>query len=130
MSPSSSCPIDLCHSHFPFALSCAITNLVSTPSPMQTTQHPLVPLPILTNHTPFTSSPYWLLTLCVNVGPELYIFPNLFYHAHVGPFLPSTLPTPPVAHDQTPNLCSSQNVCNFHLKFITPLINANLLVKG
>jgi len=69
---------------------------------MQTMHHPLVSLPILTNHTPPTSSSYWLPVLHVNVGLEPYTFPNPFDHANLGPFPPSTLPTPSLAHDQTP----------------------------
>jgi hypothetical protein len=69
---------------------------------MQTTHFPVVPLPILTNHTPPISSPYRPLAFCVNVKPQPYIFPNPFDHAHLGPFPPSTLPTPLIAHDQTP----------------------------
>jgi hypothetical protein len=99
MSPSSSCPIKLRHSHRPFVLSCAIPNLVSTASPMQTMHFPLVPFPILTNHTTPISSPYWPLALHVNVGPRPYTFPNPLDHAHVGPFPISILPAPPIAHD-------------------------------
>jgi hypothetical protein len=99
MSPSSSCPIGPHPSHHPFVLSCATINLVSTPSPMQTTHFPLSPPPILTNHTPPTSSPYRPPAFCVNVKPQPYIFPNCLNHAHVKPFPPSTLPTPLVAHD-------------------------------
>jgi hypothetical protein len=68
---------------------------------MQTTHFPLIPLPILTNHTPSTSSPYQPPALQVNVMPQPYIFPNPIDHAHVGPFPLSTLPNPLVAHDQT-----------------------------
>jgi hypothetical protein len=69
---------------------------------MQTMHRPLVPLPILTNHTPPISSPYWLPTLHVNVGSKPYTFPHRFDHAHVHFFPPSILPTPLIAHDQTP----------------------------
>jgi hypothetical protein len=101
MSLSSSCPIKLHPSHRLFILSCATTDLVSTPSPMQTMHLPLVPPPILTNHTSPTSSPYQPLILQVNVGPQSYTFSNPFDQAHVKPFSPSTLPTAQVAHDQT-----------------------------
>jgi hypothetical protein len=104
MSLSSSCPIKLCLSHHPFVLSCATTDLVSTPSPMQTKHFPLVPTPILTNHIPPTSSFYQPPTLCVNVKPQPYTFPNPLDHTHVGPFFNATLPTLPFAHDQTPQL--------------------------
>jgi hypothetical protein len=85
---------------------------------------PLVPPPILTNQTPPVSSFYQPLTLCVNVRPQPYTFPNPLNYAHVGPFPPSTLPI--VAHDQTPNLSSFfQHVCNFHLKILAPLVGTN-----
>jgi hypothetical protein len=93
MSLSSSCPIKHRHSHCPFVLSCATIDLVSTPSPMQTTHFSLVPLPILTNHTTPISSLYWPLAFHVNVGPQPYTFPNPLDHAHVGPFPISILPT-------------------------------------
>jgi hypothetical protein len=99
MSPNSSCPIEPHHSHHPFALSCATTNLISTQFLMQTMHFPLVPPPILTNHTPPIISFYWPPALHMNVGPKTYIFLNPLDHAHVGPFLASTLPTPPITHD-------------------------------
>jgi hypothetical protein len=102
MSPSSSCPIKPYHSHCPFDLSYATINLISTPSPMQTTHIPLVPPPILTNHTPPISFPSQFPTFHVNMGPQPYTFPIPFDHAHVGPFHPFTLLAPLVAHDQTP----------------------------
>jgi hypothetical protein len=102
MSHSSSCPIKLPPSYHPFVISCATKYLVSTPSPMQTAHFPLIPLPILINYTPSTSSSYQPPTLRVNGRPQLYTFPNPFDHAHVSPFPPSTLPTLPIAHDQTP----------------------------
>ncbi len=126
MSPSSSCPIELRPSHHPFILSCATTNLVSTPSPMQTMHLPLVPPCILTNHI---SSPIPLINSSHSAQP--YTFPNPFDHAHVGPFPPFTLPTFPIAHDQTPNLAlSHQHVCNLHLIFFAPPIGVNLLIEG
>jgi hypothetical protein len=131
MSPSSSCPIEPHPSHHPFILSCTTTNLVFTPSPMQTMHLLLVPPCILTNHTPPISSPYQPLVLQLNAKPQPYIFPNSLYHAHVKPFPPSTLPTPLVTHDQTPNLpLSHQHVCNLHLKFLSPPVGATLLSKG
>jgi hypothetical protein len=67
------------------------------------------------SHAPPTSFLYRLPTLRVptlrvNVGFEPYTFPNPFDHAHVGPFPPSILPTPLVAHDQTsqPTLFSTR----------------------
>ncbi len=58
MSPNSSCFIEFCRFHHPFASSCTTTNLSSTSSPTQITNHPLITLLILTNHTTPTSSPY------------------------------------------------------------------------
>jgi hypothetical protein len=102
MSPSSSCPIKPHCSHRPFALSCATTNQISIPFPRQSTHPPIVPLPILTNHTPRIDSFYWPPTLHVNAGTQPYNFPNPLDHAHVRPFPLFTLPTPLVAYDQTP----------------------------
>jgi hypothetical protein len=94
----------------------------------QTTNHPLIPPPILTNHTPLSSSHYQPPTLHVNVGPQPYIFPNLCDHAQ-GPFPPSTLSAFTVTHDQTPNLPSSlQHTYNLHLKFLAPHMGVKLLV--
>jgi len=101
MSLNLSCFIEPCSYHHPIVLSYATIDLVSTPSPMQTTHHPLIPLPIQTNHTPFISFFYRPLILCGNVGPQPYILKNPFDHAHVGPFPPSTILAPLVAHDQT-----------------------------
>jgi hypothetical protein len=66
---------------------------------MQTMHFPLIPPPILTNHTPSTSSYFQPPALRMNVGPQLYTFPNPLNHAHVRPFPLSTLPTLPIAHD-------------------------------
>jgi len=111
MSPSSSCPIKPRPFHHSFVLSCATTNLISTQLPMQTTHLPLVTPPILTNHTPPTSSPYRPPTLCVKVTPQPYTFPNPFDHAHVGPFPPSTLPAFLIAHDQIPQPTLVSSTC-------------------
>jgi hypothetical protein len=99
MSPNSSCPIELRCSHRPFVLSCATTHLVSTPSPMQIMHLPLVPPPILSNHTPLTSFFYQPPALCVNVKTQPYTFPNPLDHAHVRPFPLSILLAPLVTHD-------------------------------
>jgi len=108
MSFSSSCPIKPHPSHCPFVLSCATTNLVSTSSPMQTMHFPLIPPPILTNHTPPISSLYQPPTLCVNVKPQPYTFPNPLDHAHVRPFPLSTLLAPLYTwSDPQPTLISS-----------------------
>jgi hypothetical protein len=69
---------------------------------MQTMHLPLIPPPILTNHTPPTSSFNLPLAFWVNVGPQPYIFPNPLHHGHVRPFPLSILQTPPVAQDRTP----------------------------
>jgi hypothetical protein len=61
--------------------------------PIQTMNHPLVPPPILTNHTPLINSPYQHLTLYVNEGLQPYFFPYPPNHAHVQPFSPSILVT-------------------------------------
>jgi hypothetical protein len=78
---------------------------------MQTTHFPLVTPSILTNHTPPISSPYRPPTLCVNVRPQPYTFPNPFDHAHVGPFPPSTLLTFLIAHDQIPQPTLVSSTC-------------------
>jgi hypothetical protein len=57
-----------------------------TPSPMQTMHHPLVPPPILTNHTPPITSFYWPLDFHWKLGPQPYTFLNSLGHAHVGAF--------------------------------------------
>ncbi len=54
--PNSSHLIEPHNSHRPFASSCITTNLFSTSSQIQTTNHPLITLLILTNHTPPTSA--------------------------------------------------------------------------
>jgi hypothetical protein len=69
---------------------------------MQTMNHPLVPPPILTSHTPLIGSPYFPLAFHVNVGPQPYIFPNPLDHAQVGHFPLSTLLALIVAQDQSP----------------------------
>jgi hypothetical protein len=66
---------------------------------MQTTNHPLIPLPILTNHTPPTSSPYQSLALHVNVGPDPTLSQTPLDHTQEKPFPPSILSTLIVAHD-------------------------------
>jgi hypothetical protein len=108
---NSSCPIKPCPSPHSFVLSCAIANLVYTPSPMQTMHLPLVAPPILRIHTPPISSPYKPLALCVNVRLQPHTFPNPLDHTHVGPFPPSTLPAPQVAHDQTPQPTLISSMC-------------------
>jgi hypothetical protein len=57
MFPNSSHFIKPHSSHHPFASLCATTDLSSTSSPMQTPNHSLITLPILTNRTPPTSAP-------------------------------------------------------------------------
>jgi hypothetical protein len=53
---------------------------------MQITNQLLIIPPILTNHTPPISSPYWPPTLCVNVGLQFYTLPNPINHAQLGYF--------------------------------------------
>ncbi len=89
------------NSHHPSISSCATTNLSFTSSPMQTTNHPLITLLILINHTPSISSPYQPLTLHMNVGSQPYTFPNPLDHAQLGHFSPPTLMIPIIGHDHT-----------------------------
>ncbi len=131
MSPNSSHHIELRSSHPPFISSCATTNLSSTSSPMQTINHPLVNPPILTNHTPPTSSPYQPPTLHVNVGSQPYTFPNPFDHAQFKHFSFPILLVPIVSHDHTSQPTSFfQHALNLHLKSCAPHVGANLLVEG
>jgi hypothetical protein len=90
--------------------------------PMQTTNHPLVTLLILTNHTPPIHSPYQPPTLHVNVGSQPYIFPNPLNHAQLGHFPPPTLLIPTIGYDHTHNLPPFlQHAFNLHLKFCVPI---------
>jgi hypothetical protein len=99
--------------------------------PTQITNQLLVIPPILTNHTPPISSPYWPPTLCMNVGPQLYTLPNPINHAQLGPFSPPTLLVPTIGHDHTPDLpLFFQHAFNFHLKSFAPFVNANLLIES
>jgi hypothetical protein len=100
MSPSSSCLIKPHNSHCPFVLSCNITY----PFPMQTMHCPLVTPPILTNHTPPITSPYWPLDLHQNAEPQPYTFLNSLGHAHVRPFPMSTLQPLQLPMIRPPNL--------------------------
>jgi len=100
MSPNSSCSNEPHSSNRPFASSCAIINL-KTLSPMQTTNHPVVTFSIPTNHTPPTSSPYQPPTFHVNVGFQLYTFPNPFDRAYLGHFSLPILLVLIVGHDHT-----------------------------
>jgi hypothetical protein len=84
MSPNSSCLIKLHSSHHPFVSSCGTTNLSSTSSPMQTTNHPLITPLNLTNHTPPINVPYQPPTFHVIKGSQPYIFPNPLDHAQIG----------------------------------------------
>ncbi len=130
-SPNSSCLIKPHSFHRPFVSSCTTANLSCTSSPTQTTNHPLITLPILINHTPPINSTYWPLALCVNVGPRIYTFLNPFDHAQVRHFPPPILLVPTVGHHQTPEPTSIfQHTFNFHLKSFAPHVDANLLVEG
>jgi hypothetical protein len=64
------------------------------------TNHKLITLPILTNHTTPISSPYHPLAFCGNVGS--HIFPNSLNHAQVGHFSLRILLVLTVGHDHTP----------------------------
>jgi hypothetical protein len=101
MSPNSSHLIEPCSSHHPFSSSCTTTNLPSTSSPMQITNHPLITLLILTNHTPPTSAPYQPPTFHVNERSQLY-FPNPFNHAQLKHFPPPILLVPTIGHVHSP----------------------------
>jgi hypothetical protein len=102
MSPNSSYFIKPHSSHPPFASSRDTTSLSSTSSPMQTTNHPVVTLLILTNHTPPTSAPYQPLTLHVNERSQFYTFPNPFDHPQLGHFPLPILLVPTIGLDHTP----------------------------
>jgi len=92
MSLSSSCLIKPHNSHCPFALSCNITYTF----PMQTMHHPPVPPPILTNHTPPTTSLYWPPNLHWNVGTLHFLkFP---WSCTCRTFSLVHFTTPPIAH--------------------------------
>ncbi len=52
----------------PFCFITCYHRQTSTPSPMQIMNHPLVPLPIVTNLTPPVSSPYWPLAHSCECG--------------------------------------------------------------
>jgi hypothetical protein len=117
MSPNSSRFIELDSSHHPFASSCATTNLSSTSSPMQTTNHPLITFLILTNHTPPICSPYQPPILHVNMGSQPYIFPNPLDHVQLRHFPPPTLLIPTIGYGHTPNLPPFlQHAFNLYLK--------------
>jgi len=118
-------------SHYPFASSCNTTNLSSTSSPMQTTNHPLVTFLILTNHTPLISAPYQPPTFHVNEGSQLYTFPNPLDHAQLGHFPLPIILVPTVSLNHTPNLPPFlQHTLNLHLKYRVPCVSANFLIKG
>jgi hypothetical protein len=102
LSPNSSRLIKPRNSHRPFASSYDTTNLSSTSSPMQTTNHPLVTPLILTNHTPPTSPPYQPPTLHVNEGSQPYTFPNFLDHAQLKHFPLPTLLVLTTGLDHTP----------------------------
>jgi hypothetical protein len=131
MSPNSFHFIKPRNSHCPFASSCSTTNLSSTSSPMQTTNHPLVTLLILINHTPPTSAPYQPLTLHVKEGSKPYTFLNPLNHAQLRHFPPPTVLVPIIGLDHTPNLPPFlQHTFNLHLKYCVPHVGANFLIKG
>jgi hypothetical protein len=124
MSPNSSCFIEPCSSHCPFALSHTITYPFFTPFLMQTTHHPPAPPTTLTNHTPPISSPYQPLSLHVNVGSRPNTFLISLNNAHLEPFPPSTLNNAHV-HGQIP-----KHTCNFHLELLALHVDVNLPFEG
>jgi len=91
--------IKLRSSHHPFISLCGTTNLSSTSSPMQTTNHPLVTLLILTNHTPLINASYQPPTFYLNEGSLPYTFLNPLNHAQLGHFPPPILLVFIVGHD-------------------------------
>jgi hypothetical protein len=111
MSFNSSCLIKLCNFHHPFILSCTTTNLSSTSSPTQITNHPLVTFSILTNNTLLTSSPYQPLAFHVNVVFQLYTFTNPLDHAQLGHFSPPILLVPILGHAHTPQPTPISSTC-------------------
>jgi hypothetical protein len=134
MSPNSSRLIKLYNSHCPFASSCSNIDIFSISFPMQTTNHPLVTLLILTNHAPTTSAPYQPPTLHVNEGSQPYTFLNPLDHVQ----LEHSPPPPfywslhwPWSYPPPTNLPHFfQHTFNLHLKSCVPLMGANLLVEG
>ncbi len=76
-------------------------------------------------HAPPINSPYQPPALHANEGSQLYIFPNLLDNAHVKHFPLSTLSTPIIVHDETP-----QHARNLHLKLLAPLTDVNLPIEG
>jgi hypothetical protein len=78
---------------------------------MQTTNHPLITLPILIKHTPPISAFYQPPTLHVNVGSQPYTFLNPFDHAHLGHFPPPILLVLAFGHDHTPQPTPISSTC-------------------
>jgi hypothetical protein len=131
MSPNSSHPIEPCNSHCPFASSLPPLTYPPFHPPCKITNHPLVTPPILTNHTPPISSPYQPQILHVNVGSQLYTFPNPLNHAQLKHFPPPILLVLTIGHNHTPHLPPFfQQAFNLHLKSCAPCVGANLITKG
>jgi len=131
MSPNSSHFIKPRNSHHLFISPCATTDLSSTSSPMQTTNHPLDTPPILSNHTPFTSVPYQPLTPHVNEGSQPYIFSNPFDHAQLGHFPLATLLVLTVGHDHTPQPTPIFSTCHqLPPKFLCPICGRQFTNQG
>jgi len=78
---------------------------------MQATNHPLVTLPILTNHTLHIIAPYQPPTLPMNEGSQPYTFPNPIDHAQLGHFSPPTFLVPIVGIDHTPQPTPISSTC-------------------
>jgi hypothetical protein len=111
MSFNSSHFIEPCNSHRPFASSCGTTDLSSTSSPMQITNHPLVTILIITNYTPPTSTPYLPPTFHVNEGPQFYTFSNPFDHAQLWHFFPPILLILTISFNHTPQPTPISRTC-------------------
>jgi len=123
--------IERCSSHHPFTSSCNTIDLSSTSSTMYATNHPLITLLILTNHTTLVNAPYQPPTLHVNERSQPYIFPKLFNHAQLKHFPPPILLVFIVGHDHTPNLPPFfQHTLNFHSKSCVTPVGTNLSIEG
>jgi hypothetical protein len=134
--PNIPCPpthlisLNLGISQHPFVSLGGSTDLSSTSSPMQTTNHPLVTPLFLTNHAPPTSAPYhpppfmWMKDPKLTFSQTFLIMQLTFSPSHsIGPYnWPWSYP---------PNLPPFiQHILNLHLKYYLPHVSANLLVEG
>jgi hypothetical protein len=125
------------HLHLPFHMP---PQTYFPPHSMQTMNHPLIALIVLTNrappisstnHSPLVNSPPPTPSLSCECGSQPYTFPSPFDNPHVGHFPPSTISTCTIVHDQAPQptpflLC----ICNLHLKPLATHVCVNLPFKG